>query len=57
MSSYSCNATSPAPFLAGFAFRDNLLPDANWRAIFHQLRRELTSDEVQTNGRHINAGG
>jgi transposase InsO family protein len=28
--------------LAGLAFRDELLPDANWRAIYQWLRRDLT---------------
>ncbi len=32
--------------LAGLAFRDELLPDANWRAIFQRLRGELMSDEA-----------
>ena len=32
--------------LAGLAFRDELLPDANWRAIYQQLRRDLTLDEA-----------
>jgi hypothetical protein len=32
--------------LAGLAFRDELLPDANWRAIFQRLRSELMSDEA-----------
>lgn len=27
--------------LAGLAFRDELLPDANWRAIYQQLRHQL----------------
>lgn len=32
--------------LAGLAFRDELLPDANWRTIYQQLRRDLTLDEA-----------
>ena len=32
--------------LAGLAFRDELLPDANWRSIFQRLRDELMSDEA-----------
>ena len=28
--------------LAGLAFRDELLPDANWRAIYQQLRQQLS---------------
>lgn len=32
--------------LAGLAFRDELLPDANWRTIYQQLRRERTLDET-----------
>ena len=32
--------------LAGLAFRDELLPDANWRAIYQQLRCDLTLDEA-----------
>ncbi len=32
--------------LAGLAFRDELLPDANWRAIYQQLRRDQTLDEA-----------
>jgi transposase InsO family protein len=31
--------------LAGLAFRDELLPDANWRAIYQQLRCDLTLEE------------
>jgi len=32
--------------LAGLAFRDELLPDDNWRAIYQQLRRDLMNDAV-----------
>jgi hypothetical protein len=32
--------------LASLAFRDELLPDANWRAIYQQLRQDLTLDEA-----------
>jgi len=32
--------------LAGLAFRDELLPDANWRAIYQQLRCDLILDEA-----------
>lgn len=32
--------------LAGLAFRDELLPDANWRSIYQQLRAELPLDEA-----------
>jgi hypothetical protein len=32
--------------LAGLAFRDELLPDTNWRSIYQQLRHELTLDEA-----------
>lgn len=32
--------------LAGLVFRDELLPDANWQAIFQRLRDELMSDEA-----------
>jgi transposase InsO family protein len=32
--------------LAGLAFRDELLPDANWRAIYQRLRRDLTLEEA-----------
>ena len=32
--------------LAGLAFRDELLPDANWRAIYQHLRAELRLDEA-----------
>jgi len=32
--------------LAGLAFRDELLPDANWRTIFQKLREALMSDEA-----------
>jgi len=32
--------------LAGLAFRDELLPDTNWRTIYQQLRRDLTLDEA-----------
>lgn len=32
--------------LAGLAFRDELLPDANWRAIYQQLRCALTLEEA-----------
>lgn len=32
--------------LAGLAFRDELLPDENWRAIYQRLRRDLMSGEA-----------
>jgi len=32
--------------LAGLSFREELLPDANWRAIFQRLRDELMSAEA-----------
>ena len=32
--------------LAGLAFRDELLPDTNWRAIYQQLRCDLLIDEA-----------
>lgn len=32
--------------LASLAFRDELLPDTNWQAIYQQLRRDLTLDEA-----------
>lgn len=32
--------------LAGLAFRDELLPDDNWRTIYQHLRRDLMSDET-----------
>lgn len=32
--------------LASLAFRDELLPDTNWRAIYQQLRQDLTLDEA-----------
>jgi len=32
--------------LAGLAFRDELLPDANWRSIYQQLRQELPLQEA-----------
>ena len=32
--------------LAGLAFRDELLPDANWLAIYQQLRQDLTLEEA-----------
>lgn len=32
--------------LAGLAFRDDLLPDANWRSIYHQLGAVLSTEDA-----------
>ena len=32
--------------LAGLAFRDELLPDANWRSIYHRLSAALSTEDV-----------